>query len=272
MAADFDWAVRIAARYNVAADIVYRTIDGVDVKLDVYRPFDNAVAKATLMFMHGGGWAPGSSKSTWSLWFLPFLQLDWVVVNVGYRDSSIARAPAAADDCMHALGWVAEHASEYQIDLKQLVISGLSAGGHLALLTGMSPCGSPGAALPRPAAIINWCGVTDVAEVVEGPHRQDFAVQWVGDAPNLRECVRAVSPLTHVRHGLPPIISLHGDQDDIVPYAHATRLHAALARAGVVNELITLPGAVHASLDAYLNAYPQIFGFLRRLGLPVDPG
>ena len=56
---------------------------------------------------------------------------------------------------------------------------------------------------------------------------------------------RRVSPLTYVRRGLPPILTLHGDRDLVVPYDHAVRLHAALDDAGVTNELYTLAGREH---------------------------
>jgi dipeptidyl aminopeptidase/acylaminoacyl peptidase len=48
-----------------------------------------------------------------------------------------------------------------------------------------------------------------------------------------------------VRPGLPPILTIHGDQDQLVPYDHAVRLHAALTKAGVQNQLLTIPGGRH---------------------------
>ena len=175
------------------------------------------------MFMHGGGWMDGASKETWALWFLPFLQLGWIVVNVGYRPSSVASAPAAVEDCLHALSWIARNVHQFDIDIDQFVIGGLSAGGHLALTTGMIPSSPP----IRPAAIVNWCGVTDITDLAYGPNRQDYVAQWLGMGPDRPAVARQVSPLTYVRAGLPPIISVHGDADQLVPYSHAVRLHAA---------------------------------------------
>lgn len=280
MQADFAWALRIAASCNVSAGITYFVTDGFELKLDVYRPFEEGKPRPTLMFMHGGGWAEGSTKETWALWFLPFLQLGWVVVNVDYRHSGMANAPAAVEDCLQALRWIGRNARQHRIDTQQLVIAGLSAGGHLALLTGMVPlCMSvpkpawaeTPADLPKPVAIVNWCGPTDLTDLVASPNRQGFAVHWLGDRPDQLAVARAVSPLTYICADLPPVITLHGDRDDIVPYHHAVRLHEALSKAAVSNQLVTLPGAVHASLDAYLNAYPQILDFLAQAGVTVHP-
>ena len=52
--------------------------------------------------------------------------------------------------------------------------------------------------------------------------------------PNAAEIARSVSPLTYVRPGLPPIITIHGDKDDVVPYTQSTRLHRRLDKAGDV--------------------------------------
>jgi len=61
--------------------------------------------------------------------------------------------------------------------------------------------------------------------------------------PNRMEIPRRVSLLAYVWSGLPPILTIHGDADTIVPYSHAKRLHEALGKAGVSNQLLTVPGA-----------------------------
>ncbi len=285
---EFAWALRICAHYDVMADIVYKQVGGVDLKLDVYRAWTVEPPKPTLMFMHGGGWMAGATKETWALWFLPFLQMGWTVVNVDYRPSSLAHAPAAVVDCLEALGWICRNAETYGFDLDQLVIAGLSAGGHLALTTGMIPHAARGAssipedlvafaqqlvpeaaARQRPAAIINWCGVTDVADVADGPNRQDYVVDWVGPGPDRLTVARRVSPVTYVTAGLAPIITIHGNADEHVPYGQAVRLHHALSAARVSNELITLPGAAHGALGEYLDTYPRVFAFLAQAGLQL---
>ena len=106
-------------------------------------------------------------------------------------------------------------------------------------------CATVGTGLPRVAAAINWFGIADVADVIDGPHRANLAVTWLGSLPNRDEIAKRVSPLTYVRPGLPAILTVHGDQDQLVPYDHAVRLHAALSKAGVPNQLLTIPGGRH---------------------------
>jgi len=79
----------------------------------------------------------------------------------------------------------------------------------------------------------------------------------------------SVSPLTYVRSGLPPVFSIHGDQDAVVPYEQSARLHQALTAAGVPNQLITIKGGGHGQFsDSQLEeVYSKLRGFLREHGL-----
>jgi acetyl esterase/lipase len=205
--------------------------------------------------------------------FLPWLEMGWNVVNVEYRLARISRAPAAVEDCLCALRWIGAHAAEYKIDPKRLVVSGDSAGGHLALTTGMIPdsagldreCAST-TPLPKVAAIVNWYGITDVADILDGPNMKLYAVTWMGSMPNRTEIAKRVSPLTYVRADLPPIFTIHGDADPTVPYTHATRLHEALRAAGVQNQLLTIPGGKHGNFtaDERLRIFTAIEEFLEK--------
>ena len=114
------------------------------------------------------------------------------------------------------------------------------------------------------AAIINWFGITDVKDLLSGENRQNYAVSWIGAQENGARIAERVSPLSYVRKDLPPILSIHGTKDQLVPYAHATRLHAALDKAGVPNVLITIPDGKHGGFtrDQMLMVFTRIRDFL----------
>jgi dipeptidyl aminopeptidase/acylaminoacyl peptidase len=98
---------------------------------------------------------------------------------------------------------------------------------------------------------------------------KNYAVQWMGSMPNRVEIARRVSPLTYVRAGLPPIISIQGDQDPVVPYSHSVRLQDALKKVAVDGELVTIPGGKHGGFTRAenLRAYEAIKAFLAKHGL-----
>jgi len=125
--------------------------------------------------------------------------------------------------------------------------------------------------MPKVAAVINWFGISDVPDVIDGPHRAAAAVRWFGSMPNpmRMELAKRVSPLTHVRAGLPPILTVHGDADPTVPYPEAVALHAALAKVNVPNQLVTIKGGKHGGFtpEERDHIYLTIREFLGKNGL-----
>ena len=177
-----DWPVHAEVEYAVVPNITYLTATGYASKLDLYRRRDVTTPQPTLIFFHEGGWVGGTKEgSVMSL--LPWMQMGWNVVNVEYRLARVALAPAAVEDAMCSLRFVVERAKDMGVDTSRIVVSGESAGGHLALAVGMIPESAGFARLctgravrgldttvPRVAAIINWYGTTDVGELLSGPN------------------------------------------------------------------------------------------------------
>jgi acetyl esterase/lipase len=184
------------------------------------------------------------------------------------------------------LHWVYDHAAQYGFDTSKIVVSGHSAGGHLALMTGLlKPVDGFDNSCRRlsdewrestiqdvkVAAIINFFGPTDLLKLVEGPTVRNFAVRWFGSLPNREELARRVSPVTYARPGAPPVLTIMGDKDPIVPYAQGASLHEALDKVGVPNQLLTIQGGGHGNTTPYawnreqfLQAQEAVQTFLRK--------
>lgn len=269
--------LQIADRYWMQPDVVYGSANNTPLKLDIWYPRDNDQPTPTVVFIHGGGWIFGSKEGA-VYQLLPYLERGWRVVNVEYRMAGNSLAPGAVEDSRCALRWIYRNAKQYKFDTSKIILTGQSAGGHLALITGMLPDGTPldnrcyadakyGDVPMKVAAIINWYGITDVNDVIQGPNVKNYGPMWIGALPNAAEVAKSVSPLTYVRAGLPPIISIQGDKDDVVPYSHSTRLKEALDKAGDVNRLVTIRGGGHGifTQDQYKMAYDEIWKFLREI-------
>ena len=263
--------------YWIQPDVVYGVENGHQNKLDVIYRHNATSTVPAVIYIHGGGWFFGD-KAGAVLETLPYLKMGWAAVNVEYRMAGVSKAPGAVEDCRCALRWIVRNAKEYHIDPARLVVTGHSAGGHLSLTTGMlkesdgldTNCpGDKGEREPRIAAIVNWYGITDVADLLAGSNRKTYALAWLGSAANKEEVARRVSPLTYVRSDIPPIITIHGDADDVVPYSHALRLQQALDKAGLPNQLFTVKGGGHGQFSNEDNekAYAAVFEFLAKLNL-----
>ena len=271
------WATHALNEYQIYPNITYVTATNYEAKLDIYKRRDASTPQPTLIFFHGGGWVGGSKEQS-ALSIFPWLEMGWNVVNVEYRLARVAPAPAAVEDCMCALRFVAAQAKTYNVDVNRIVVSGESAGGHLALTTGMIPesagfdreCG--GTPLPKVAAIIDWYGIADVNDLLDGPNMRPFAVQWLASLPNRDDLARRLSPMTYVRAGLPPILAIQGDADPAVPYQQSVRLTQALTKAGVPNQFVTIPGGKHGSFspDERTHIYTVIHEFLAKHGLSQE--
>jgi acetyl esterase/lipase len=273
-----EWAAHLPGQYRVADNQTYVRAGGEDLKLDVYQRLGVQGPQPTLVYMHGGFWAAGTKEGS-VLILMPWLEMGYNVVNVEYRLARQALAPAAVEDCFCALKWVAQHAMDFGFDVNRIVVSGESAGGHLALSLGMIPaseemdreCAGP-VPTPTPAAVVNFFGVTDVNDVIDGPNRANLAMQWFGSMPNRTELAKRLSPLTYVRRDLPPILTIHGDADKTVPYAEAVRLHEELQKAGAKNQLLTIPGGGHGRFtpEQRVKIFTVIREFLDKNGLPAN--
>jgi acetyl esterase/lipase len=276
-----EWATHAQNEYQVFANVTYLAATGYESKLDVYKRRDAPASQPTLIFYHGGGWIGGTKEAS-VMSLVPWLEMGWNVVNVEYRMARVAPAPAGVEDALCALRFVVAQAKTYGVDTNRIVVSGESAGGHLALAAGMIPasagftnvCAGGGFsasdnAVPKVAGIINWYGITDVNDMLAGPNVRSYAVQWLASSANRSDVAKSVSPITYVRAGLPPILSIQGDADPIVPYTQNVRLRDALTKAGVANELITVPGGGHGNFKAEerTKIYLKIREFLVKNGL-----
>ena len=264
----------VSNQYRVIPNMTYHVASNQENKLDLYIPRGATGPTPVLMYIHGGGWVGGTKESS-VLRILPYLEMGWAVANVEYRLGAVARAPAAVEDGLCALRWVIRNAGQYNLDTSRIVTTGNSAGGHLALTTGMIPASAgldrecPGSEELSVAAIINWYGITEVGDLLDGPNTKSYAVEWMGSLENRFEIAERVSPMTYVRAGLPPTLTIHGDADPTVPYQHAIALHEKLDELGVPNVLHTVPGGGHGGFnrEQTLAIFETIRRFLSQHGL-----
>lgn len=283
--AQIDPVAGLASKAVVVPDLTYLKVGGIDLQLDAYVPATELGGEPwvkfsdgrtpVLLFIHGGGWT-SLSRSYRNLHFLPYIEKGWAVVNIDYRLLKQAPFPAAIADCRHALNWIYEHADQFRFDTSRIVVSGESAGGHLALMTAFAANDGnfavPGQPITRPlkvAAVINWSGITDVKKLAEHWNSPKFTADLVGDLSRKAEIFRLCSPLTHITATVPPVLTIHGDADRVVPFEHATLLHEALTTAGVKNELHVVKGKKHGGFDEQdlTESFRAIWKFLDEVGV-----
>jgi acetyl esterase/lipase len=237
--------------------------------LDIVQPKAAATAKRPgVMVIHGGGWVEGSKETMMERYVIPYLEQGFVVCNVEYRLAKAAKAPAAVSDVLNAAAWFEQNAKRYNVDAKRIVVTGGSAGGHLALMVGMVPKSAHLGPAAHVAAVVNFYGITDVEDQLQGRNKRDYAVEWIPTGKDSWDVARKVSPVAYVRRDVPPILTIHGNADETVPYEQGVELTRELRQAGADAELIPVPDGEHGFTPEQMSKiYPQIWDFLRKRGI-----
>jgi len=109
-------------------DVVYKTADSVDLKLDIYHSKEIKANAPLLVFVHGGAWKKGD-KHDYLVYLISYAKKGYVTATVQYRLTDIAKYPAQLHDVQDAVRWLKSHANEYHIDKNKVAMIGGSAGG-----------------------------------------------------------------------------------------------------------------------------------------------
>src|SRR5207244_770671 len=118
-------------------DVVYTKAGGTELKLDVARPAEGEGPFPVVVAIHGGAWR-GGDKAGLRPALAEFARHGYVAVSPQYRFCPKETFPAQVHDVKAAVRWVKTNAKKYRIDPKRIGAMGFSAGGHLALMLGVT--------------------------------------------------------------------------------------------------------------------------------------
>ncbi len=251
--------------------VEFATVEGFrPLLLDLYVPPRGAASGAAIVYLHGGGWAVGTRRRfgrafvEWSPTPLDRLaQAGFVVATVDYRLSGEARFPAQLHDVKAAIRWLRGNSERLGVDVDTIVAWGESAGGHLAMLAGLTAdrselegdVGQHLAEASAVAGVIDWYGPMNLLSIgsqhapgsgKDPDEPQSWESSMVG-VPLQTDPARtlAASPISYVDEGAPLVQIHHGTADTLVPFAQSVEFAEALREAGGTVELIAVEGSDH---------------------------
>lgn len=262
----------------------FKTVDQIKVQADVYRHQDNAT-RPVIIWLHGGALIMGSRQGVPKQLLDLAKQRGFVLVSLGYRLAPEAQLGEIIQDLSDGLSWVRQSGPDkFHADVSRIVVAGASAGGYLALMSGIT-------ADPPPVAIVSYWGFGDVdgdwttlpsdayrgGKLIDkedawagvgqqvmtstnqenGRGRAKFFLylkqtgQWVNAVSGLdpktdREKLTPWCPIRNVSSDFPPTLFLHGTADTDVPVEQSIAMAKELERHGVAHELITIDGGGHS--------------------------
>jgi acetyl esterase/lipase len=221
-------------RVEIQQDIVFRTTENQrgepeSLSLDIYTPAgDLARHRPAILWIHGGGFRPGSDKRQRYIIHMSteFAKRGYVCFAPDYRvrlnpgEDRLGAVRDAVEDCRAALEWLRERQEIYGIDRTHIAVGGGSAGGMI----GVSLC----AMEARDAALHNRPGVFAFADLWGSPDPS-----WM---------------LMPLDERFPPTVIVHGTGDQLVPFAQSEKLAETLSQLGVHHLLCAIPDAPHTPM------------------------
>jgi acetyl esterase/lipase len=238
-------------------NIVYTRVDGMNLKLDVYRHRSRPQGCPTLLQIHGGAWVIGNKNEQALPLMTHMAARGWVCVTANYRLSPRATFPDHLVDVKRALAWIRAHGAEYGADPDFVVVTGGSAGGHLAALVALTandPEYQPGfeSVDTTVAGCVPFYGVYDFTDrygVQRHPGLERLLERRVMKSAlaHARDAYERASPISRLADTAPPFLVVHGDRDTLVPVDEARRFHDDFRRRAHGRiAYAEIPGAQHA--------------------------
>jgi acetyl esterase/lipase len=248
---DSSYTNKINALYNDAMNArashlikTYKSPGGFDLDMHIFLPdsLPTGTKSPVMAYFSGGSWTKGSPEWAFSS-CANYAKKGWVAVAVEYRlaDRHNTTPFEAVMDARSAIRWLRQHADEYHIDTNRIVAAGNSAGAHLVLATALADKWNEKTDdrrySPSPNLLLISSGVYDFVG--------DGNTTWVSKHLKDKNTVKEISPVHLVKKGLPPMLILHGTNDESVPYETAAAFDSLMKQAGNEVGFHTLQGAPH---------------------------
>jgi len=267
MSAQKKWSTSIPGKE--AKELVYKVIANDTLILQLYFPdeFDDNKKYPTIVFFYGGGWN-GGSLDQFRDQAGYFASRGMVTVLADYRvKSRHGTTPyESVKDAKSAIRFLKKNSSGLSIDTNKMVVSGGSAGGHLAaavaLLSGVNESTDNMKINTKISALILYNAVVD-----NGPGSGGFEHKRMG------KNYLNISPIHHIEKGAPPTLFLLGDQDHLIPVSVADEYKTKMDSVGSRCDVVIYKGQRHGffnptekSNEYYLKTTREADKFLVSLG------
>lgn len=245
-------------------------------RLDVWRRDGVGPAAPVLLQIPGGGWVVGSKEQQARPLMYLLAECGWVCVAINYRLSPKATWPDHLVDCKRALKWIREHIAEFGGDPGYVVVTGGSAGGHLAAAVGLTanrPEFQPGfeGVDTRVRAMMPFYGAFDFFDRYGFRGSAHSSFRRVAQRHILKahpedqpEVFAEASPLDQVHRDAPPALVVHGELDIFAPVQEARMFAKRLSE-------VSQEPAVYVELEGGQHAF-DMFHSIRALHAVAEVG
>lgn len=261
----FSGYVKYLPRNRIFLDQFYTDARTERQTYDLVIPKDASGSTGLVLCIHGGGWTGGSRDSYTGSLMQMSDEFHHAVAAVNYRYvSDTVSFDDEMDDISAALAAIRAKGREYGVDFDRVLLTGISAGGHLSLLYAYTRRDT---APVRPVCVVELCGPADlehefyysdensISQAVGAEYLRGIIANGVkhpislDDFDAARPALKQYSPINFVDENTVPTVFGHGEQDEIVPYQNALDLDKKLTEYGVEHTFVSFPNSGHACQD-----------------------
>lgn len=232
---------------KVEKDVVYKTVDGKNLCMDIYFPSRPVGEKSPVVLdIPGGGWMIHNRRRR-DGYARCFAAMGAVVAVIDHRLCPEVFFPKDLEDCVDAYNFLCDHEDEYKIDKNNITLTGDSSGGHLAACMGCLSSSEEyrqKLALPKlktkVANIITVSGAFSFEVMYRIPCTHLFIVRYFSGAKSRKafrnwEFYKESDPYNYLNPDFPETYN-NGGATDPLCFGEAKRMAKALDKAGVKNE------------------------------------
>ena len=230
---------------RIARGLIFASPDGVDLKLNIYRPLLFGSYPA-LIIIYGGAWRDGTPDS-YEAYSSYMAAQGYSVIAIDYRHAPKYKFPAQLEDVEVAVQYIQDRAADFEVDTQRMDIMGRSAGGHLATLAAYQQNAFPF------RAVVSYYGAVNLMEGyydLPVPNPIDIRTvlkNFLGGTPQeFPELYQQASPINYPRPNLPPSLLVYAGRDHLVKAKFGRQLYNKLKSTDNHAVLLEIPWAEHA--------------------------
>ncbi|HWD39806.1 MAG TPA: alpha/beta hydrolase [Fimbriimonas sp.] len=271
VAAVLSFAALLVQGQERISDVIYLKQGGCAFTMDVFKP--KTPNHKAVVWMVSGGWFSNHNNIDPML-AKAFTDRGFTFFEVVHGSQPKYTIPEIVPMVRRAIRFVRFNASNYDVDPKEIGVSGGSAGGHLSLeIGGLGDDGDPNAKDPvdkvssRVQAIVAFFPPTDFENwgrdnftPLDAPQMSIFLPAFGVTAQTPKDVRQKIahdtSPIILVKADFPPTLLVHGDADTLVPVQQSQKLDALFEALHVTHKLIVVHGTGHGG-DTFVKGLPD---------------